>query len=335
VIDAPESMTTVATLASAVSGAMASEDGVSDRPVEVYPARPITIVVAFPAGGPTDTMLRILAERMRASLGKPLTIENVAGAGGTIGVGRVARALPDGYTIALGISSTHVVNGAIYKLQYDVVKDFEPIALLATSPLLIIAKAAVPANDLTGLIAWLKAKPDKALFGTAGVGSPEHIPGVLFQQITDTRFQFVHYRGAAPLMQDLVAGQIEITIDAPAISLPQLRAGSIKAYAATARNRLASAPDIPTVDEAGLPGFNFSPWVAFFAPKGTPKPIIDKLNAASVEALAAPDVRARFADLGFELFPREEQTPEALAAVQKADIEKWWPIIKAAGIKAE
>jgi tripartite-type tricarboxylate transporter receptor subunit TctC len=335
VIDAPESMTTVATLASAVSGAMASEDGVSDRPVEVYPARPITIVVAFPAGGPTDTMLRILAERMRASLGKPLTIENVAGAGGTIGVGRVARALPDGYTIALGISSTHVVNGAIYKLQYDVVKDFEPIALLANSPLLIIAKATVPANDLTGLIAWLKANPDKALFGTSGVGSPEHIPGVLFQQITDTRFQFVHYRGAAPLMQDFVAGQIEITIDAPAISLPQLRAGSIKAYAATARNRLASAPDIPTVDEAGLPGFNFSPWVAFFAPKGTPKPIIDKLNAASVEALAAPDVRARFADLGFELFPREEQTPEALAAVQKADIEKWWPIIKAAGIKAE
>jgi tripartite-type tricarboxylate transporter receptor subunit TctC len=243
--------------------------------------------------------------------------------------------LPDGYTIGLGISSTHVVNGAIYKLQYDVVKDFEPIALLANSPLLIIAKAAVPANDLTGLIAWLKAKPDKALFGTGGVGSPEHIPGVLFQQITDTRFQFVHYRGAAPLMQDFVAGQIEITIDAPAISLPQLRAGSIKAYAATARNRLASAPDIPTVDEAGLPGFYFSPWVAFFAPKGTPKPIIDKLNAATVEALAAPEVRAAFADLGFELFPREEHTPEALAAVQKADIEKWWPIIKAAGIKAE
>ena len=302
---------------------------------EVYPARPITIVDPFPAGGPVDTVGRILAERMRASLGKPLTIENVAGAGGSIGIGRVARALPDGYTITLGIWSTHVVNAAIYTLQYDVVKDFEPIALLANTPLLIIAKTAVPANDLTGLIAWLKANPDKASLGTAGVGSPQHIAGVLFQQLTDTRFQFVHYRGAAPLMQDLVAGQIDITIDAPAISLPQIRAGSIKAYAVTVRTRLASAPDIPTVDQAGLPGCYFTGWFAFFAPKGTPKPIIDKLNAATVEALAAPDVRARFADLGLELIPREEQTPEALAAVQKADVEKWWPIIKAAGIKAE
>ena len=313
--------------------ASASISAICPAFAEVYPARPITIVVPFPAGGPTDTVGRILAERMRASLGKPLTIENVAGAGGSIGIGRVARALPDGYTIALGILNTHVVNGAIYKLQYDVVKDFEPIALLANTPLLIIAKAAVPANDLTGLIAWLKADPDKASLGTAGVGSPQHIAGVLFQQLTDTRFQFVHYRGAAPLMQDLVAGQIDITIDAPAISLPQLRAGSIKAYAVTVRTRVASAPDIPTVDEAGLSGLYFTGWFAFFAPKGTPKPIIDKLNAATVDALAAPEVRARFADLGLELFPREEQTPEALAAVQKADIEKWWPIIK--GIKAE
>jgi tripartite-type tricarboxylate transporter receptor subunit TctC len=302
---------------------------------EVYPARPITVVVPFPAGGPTDTVGRILAERMHASLGKPLTIENVTGAGGTIGVGRVARALPDGYTIALGIWSTHVVNAGIYTLQYDVVKDFEPIALLANTPTLILAKNAVPANNLTGLIAWLKANPGKALHGTAGVGSPQHIAGVLFQQMTDTRFQFVHYRGAAPLMQDLVAGQIDIDNDAPAISLPQVRAGSIKAYAVTARSRLASVPDIPTVDGAGLPGFYFTPWFAFFAPKGTPKPIIDKLNVAAVEALAAPDVQARFADLGLALYPREEQTPEALAAAQKADIEKWSPIVKAAGIKAE
>jgi tripartite-type tricarboxylate transporter receptor subunit TctC len=300
---------------------------------QVYPARPITIVVPFPAGGPTDTVVRILAERMRASLGKPLTIENVAGADGTIGVGRVARAQPDGYTMAMGNSSTHVVNPAIYTLQYDVVKDFEPIALLANSPVLILAKNAVPANDLTGLIAWLKANPGKALHGTAGKGSPPHIAGVLFQQMTDTRFQFVHYRGAAPLMQDLVAGQIDIDIDAPAISLPQLRAGSIKAFAVTARSRLASAPDIPTVDEAGLPGFYFAAWLAFFAPRGTPRPIIDKLNASAVDALAAPDVWARFADLGLALYPREEQTPEALGALQKADIEKWWPIIK--GIQAE
>jgi tripartite-type tricarboxylate transporter receptor subunit TctC len=302
---------------------------------EVYPARPITIVVPFPAGGPTDTVGRILAERMHASLGKPLTIENVAGAGGSIGVGRVARALPDGYTIALGIWSTHVVNAAIYTLQYDVAKDFEPIALLANTAQLIVAKNAVPANDLTELIAWLKANPGKALHGTAGVGSPPHIAGVLFQHITDTQFQFVHYRGAAPLIQDLVAGQIDIENDAPANCLPHVRAGTIKAFAVTARSRLASAPDIPTVDEAGLPGFYLTVWFAFFAPKGTPKPIIDKLNAATVEALAAPEVRARFADLGLDLFPREEQTPEALAAVQKADIEKWWPIIKAAGIKAE
>jgi tripartite-type tricarboxylate transporter receptor subunit TctC len=302
---------------------------------QTYPSRPITIVDPFPAGGPVDTVGRILAERMRTSLGRPLTVENVAGAGGTIGIGRVARAVPDGYTIALGIWNTHVVNGAIYKLQYDVVKDFEPIALLANTPLLIIAKTAVPANDLTGLIAWLKASPDKASLGTAGVGSPQHIAGIFFQQLSDTRFQFVHYRGAAPLMQDLVAGQIDLTIDAPAISLPQVRAGSIKAYAVTVRTRLASAPDIPTVDQAGLPGFYVTAWFAFFAPKGTPRPIIEKLNAATVEALAAPEVRARFADLGLDLFPREEQTPEALAAVQKADIEKWWPIIKAAGIKAE
>jgi tripartite-type tricarboxylate transporter receptor subunit TctC len=271
---------------------------------------------------------RILAERMGTSLGKPLIIENAPGADGTIGVGRVARALPDGYTIALGIWSTHVVNGAIYKLQYDVVKDFEPIALLANAPLLIIAKTAMPANDLAGLIAWLKASPDKASLGTGGVGSPQHIAGVLFQQLTDTRFQFVHYRGAAPLIQDLVAGHIDISIDAPTISLPQVRTGSVKAYAVTARDRLPSAPDIPTVDQAGLPGFYLSAWFAFFAPKGTPKPIIDKLNAGTVDTLAAPEVRTRFADLGLEFFPREELTPEALAAVQKADIEKWWPIIK-------
>jgi tripartite-type tricarboxylate transporter receptor subunit TctC len=295
---------------------------------EAYPARSITIVVPFPAGGPTDSVGRILADRMGASLGKALAIENVAGADGTIGVGRVARAMPDGYTIALGIWSTHVVNGAIYKLQYDVVKDFEPIALLANTPLLIIAKTAVPANDLMGLIAWLKANPDKASLGTGGVGSPQHIAGILFQQLTNTRFQFVHYRGAAPLMQDLVAGHIDISIDAPAISLPQVRTGSIKAYAVTARSRLPSAPDIPTADQAGLPGFDLTAWLAFFAPRGTPKPIIDKLNAATVDALAAPEVRTRFADLGLELFPREQQKPEALAAVQKGDIERWWPIIK-------
>jgi tripartite-type tricarboxylate transporter receptor subunit TctC len=300
-----------------------------------YPSRPITIVVPFPAGGPTDAVGRIVAERMRTSLGQPVIVENVSGAGGSIGIGRVARAAPDGYTIALSIWSTQVVNAAIYSLSYDVVKDFEPIALLASSPLIVAAKKSLRANDLEELIEWLKANPDKATQGTAGVGSPEHVAGVLFQHLTGTRYQFVHYRGAAPAMQDLVAGQIDTSITSSALVLPQLRAGSIKAYAVTTDSRLRSAPAIPTTNEAGLKDFRLSVWLGFFAPKGTPKPIIEKLNAAAVEALEVPEVRARFADLGLELFPRERQTPEVLGALQKSDIEKWWPIIKAAGIRAE
>jgi tripartite-type tricarboxylate transporter receptor subunit TctC len=300
-----------------------------------YPTRPITIVVPFPAGGPTDAVGRILAERMRTSLGQSVIVENVGGAGGSIGIGRVARAAPDGYTIALGIWSTQVVNAAIYSLPYDVVKDFEPIALLASSPVMIAGKKTLPANDLKELIAWLKANPDKATQGTAGVGSPDHIAGVQFQQLTDTRYQFVHYRGSAPAMQDLVAGHIDLSITSPVIIVPQLHAGSIKAYAVTTQSRLPSAPDIPTAAEAGLRGFQLSAWFGFFAPKRTPKAIVDKLNAAAVEALAMPEVRARFADFGLALFPREQETPAVLGALQKSDIEKWWPIIKAAGIKAE
>lgn len=300
-----------------------------------YPSRPITIVVPFPAGGPTDTVGRIVAERMRTSLGQSVIIENVGGAGGSIGIGRVARAAPDGYTIALGIWSTQVVNAAIYSLSYNVVKDFEPIALLASSPMIIAGRKSLPANDLKELIDWLKANPDKTTQGTAGVGSPEHVAGVLFQHLTGTRYQFVHYRGAAPAMQDLIAGHIDSSITSSALVLPQLPAGSIKAYAVTTESRLPSAPAIPTTNEAGLKGFQLSVWLGFFAPNGTPKPIVEKLNAAAVEALAVPEVRARFADLGLELFPREQETPAALGALQKSDIEKWWPIIKAAGIKAE
>jgi tripartite-type tricarboxylate transporter receptor subunit TctC len=308
---------------------------VTSATAQVYPSRPITMIVPFPAGGPADAMGRILAERMRLSLGQTVVIENTPGAGGTIGVGRAARATPDGYTLVVGLWSTHVANGAIYALQYDLMKDFEPISLTGRESLIIVARKTMPANNLNELVGWLKANPNKVSQATGGVGTPPHIAGVLFQKITDTHLQFVPYRGSAPAMQDLMAGQVDIEIDSPITSLPQIRAGTIKPYAVTARHRLASAPDIPTVDEAGLPEFYFSNWFALFAPKGVPRDIVAKLNTAVMSALADPVVRRQIADLGVEIPPPEEQTPEALGAVQKADIEKWWPIIKAAGIKLE
>jgi tripartite-type tricarboxylate transporter receptor subunit TctC len=300
-----------------------------------YPVRPITMIVPFAAGGPLDTIGRILAERMRLSLGQPIVVEAVSGAGGSIGVGRVAHAAPDGYTFGIGISSTHVVNAAIYPLTYDVVRDFEPIALLTSNTEVLVTKNATPANDLKGLIAWLKANPDKASWGTQGAGGPSHIGGIFFQNLTGTRFAFVPYRGMAPAMQDLVAGQIDMVLPPPDIALPHISAGKIKAYAVTAKTRLPQAPDIPTVDEAGLPGFYLSVWSALWAPKGTPKEIIARLNAAAVDALADPGMRSRLAEFGQEIFPRDRQSPEALGAHHKAEFEKWWPIIKAAGIKAD
>jgi tripartite-type tricarboxylate transporter receptor subunit TctC len=302
---------------------------------QVYPSRPITMVVPFPPGGPLDSVARITAEAMRVSLGQPVIIENVAGAAGSLGVGRVARAAADGYTLSAGFVGTHVFNGATYTLQYDVLKDFEPISLIANNSWLIVAKKTMPANDLKDLIAWLKSNPDKASQGTAGPGSPHHVAGVFFQKETGTRFQFVPYRGAAPAMQALVAGQIELIIDSPTIAMPQVRAGTIKGYAVAAKSRLATAPDIPTVDEAGLPGFYFWGWSGLWAPKGTPKEVIAKLSTAVADGLAEAAVRSRFADIGMQVFPREQQTPEALSAHQKAEIAKWWPIIKAAGIKVE
>jgi tripartite-type tricarboxylate transporter receptor subunit TctC len=300
-----------------------------------YPSRPITMVVPFAAGGPLDTLGRIVTERMRASLGQPIIIENVTGAAGTLGVGRVARSAPNGYTLGMGAWPTHVVNGAIYALPYDVLNDFEPVALLTNNPQLIVAKKTMPANDLKDFIAWLKANPGKALQGTAGIGSPQHVFGVFFQQTTGTRCEFVHYRGGALAMQDLVAGQIDMIIADQVTALPQARAGNIKAYAINAKSRVPAAPDIPTVDEAGLPGFYTPVWNAIWVPKGTQKDIVVRLNAAVVEALADSTTRQRLAQVGQQTVPRDQQTPEALGAFHKAEIDKWSPIIKAAGIKTE
>ncbi len=300
-----------------------------------FPSRPITMVVPVSAGGAMDTVARIVAEGMRASLGQPVIIENVTGASGSIGAGRVARAAPDGTTLIYGALVTHVVNAAVYQLPYDVLADFEPIALVASTPWLIAAKKDLPANDLKGLIAWLKANPGKASSGTAGPGSPSHIGGILFQQITGTSFQFVPYRGTAPALADLVAGQIDMAILDPITALPQSRAGNIKVFAAMTNRRTATAPEIPTVDEAGAPGLHISPWQAIWAPKGTPKAVIAKLNGAVVTALADPAIRKKLADQSYEIGSREEQTPEFLRAFHKAEIEKWWPIIKAAGITAQ
>jgi tripartite-type tricarboxylate transporter receptor subunit TctC len=302
---------------------------------EKFPTRPITLIVPFPAGGAFDTVGRIVVDRMKGSLGQPVVIENVTGAGGTIGVGRVARAAPNGYTLGLGISMTHVVNGAIYTLPYDLQKDFEPISLIATAPQVIVSRNGVPANDLRELIAWLKANPDKATLATVGPGSPPHIAGIFFGKLTDTRFQFVPYRGAAPAMQDLLAAQVDLSILQAGVVLSQVRAGKIKAYAVTAKTRMESAPDIPSVDEAGVPGLYLSTWSGLWAPRGTPGNVVARLNTAVVNALADPTVRQRLAETGQEVFPREQQTPAALAALQKAEIEKWWPIIKAANIKGE
>jgi tripartite-type tricarboxylate transporter receptor subunit TctC len=307
--------------------------GIPGGAAQTYPSRPITLIVPFPAGGSTDAVGRVVAERMRASLGQPIVIENVGGAGGSIGVGRVARAAPDGYTLDVGQWDTHVANGATFPLAYDLMKDFESVALISSNPFLVLARKTMPATDLKGLIAWLKANPDKASQAIPTAGS--HVAGVLFQKQTDTRFAFVPYRGGGPAMQDLVAGQIDMMIIQAAVALPQVRGGAIKAYAVTARSRFAAAPDVPTVDEAGLPGLHISGWFALFAPKGTPRPVIDRLNAAVVDALADPAIRARLADLGQEIPPREQQTPEALAAFHRAEVEKWWPMIKAANIKGE
>ena len=302
---------------------------------ETYPSRPITMVLPFAAGGPTDTLMRIIGARMQVLLGQPVIIENVSGAAGTISLGRVARAAPDGYTISVGPMNSHVLTGAIYRLPFDLLNDFEPVALLANNPSVIVSKKDVPARDLKELIAWVKANRDKVLVGTSGVGAATHLGGILFENLTDTRVQFVPFRGAGPAMQALVAGQIDLVFDQLSNSLPQLQAGTIKSYAVMAETRAIAAPDIPTVDEAGLTKLYLPVWNGMWAPKGTPKDIIRKLNKAVVESLADTTVRKRLADIGQQIYPSEQQTPEALGAYHKAEIEKWWPIVKAAGIKAD
>ena len=323
------------TLLRIAAGCVLLWGGIAPAPAQVYPSRPITMVVPFAAGGPVDTVARILSEPMRATLGQSIIVENVTGAAGSIGVGRVARAAPDGYTLSIGHWSTHVVNGAIYPLPYDLLRDLEPIVLLPSNPMIVVSTNAVPAKSLNEFVGWIKANEGKVSAGTAGAGSATHVAGVYFQNVTGTRFQFVPYRGTGPALQDLVAGQIDFIVDQASNSLQHVRDGKIRAYAVTASARLPSAPDIPTVAEAGLPSLDISVWYGLWAPKGTPKDIIAKLNAAAVQALSEPTVRQRFAELRLDMPPRDRLTPEALAAYQKAEIEKWWPVIKDANIKTE
>jgi tripartite-type tricarboxylate transporter receptor subunit TctC len=302
---------------------------------QTYPTRPITMVVPLSVGGSTDIIARIVAQGMGQALHQTIVVENTTGAGGTIGEGRIARATPDGYTIGIGQWGTNVANGAIYPLNYDLMKDFVPIGLIATQPFFIVARKSMPASNLKELIAWLKANADKATMGNSGVGSPSHVAGFLFQKAIGVKFTMVPYRGAGESTQALLSEQIDTLLNTPAVSVEQMKAGSIKVYAVTAKNRIALAPDVPTTDEAGLPGFTFSFWHALWAPKGTPPEIIARLNGALRAALADPATRKKLIDLAQEIFPPDQQTPQALGMFQQAEIDKWWPVIKEVGIKVQ
>jgi tripartite-type tricarboxylate transporter receptor subunit TctC len=318
-----------------LSFAFALLASVTSAAAQTYPTKSITIIVPFAAGGPSDALARLLGDRMKATLGQGFLIENVTGAAGSIAVGRAVRAPPDGYTVSFGHLGTHVANGAIYSLPYDMLTDLEPVALLPSNPMVVVSTNRVPAKTLKELLTWLKANADKATAGTAGAGSGSHIAGVYLEGLAGLKLQYVPYRGTAPALNDLVGGQIDIIIDQASNSMQQIRAGRIRAYAITDAKRLAAAPDIPTAEEAGLPGFHMTLWNGLWVPKGTPKNVIAKLNAAVVEAMADPAVQKRLTDLGLEIPPRERLTPAALAAWHKAEVEKWHPIVKKAGIKPE
>jgi tripartite-type tricarboxylate transporter receptor subunit TctC len=300
-----------------------------------YPTRPITLVVPFAAGGATDVLARVLADSMGKSLGQTIIVENVTGAAGTIGVARAARATPDGYTLSIGTLTSHVLTGGLYKLDFDVLTDLTPIAQVAYEPLLICIKNSLPVHNLQELIAWLKANPGKASVGIPGAGSTGNLAGISFQNVTGTTFQFVPYRGDAPAVQDMMAGQIDMMIEPSSNFTAQVLAGTIRAIAVPSKTRLASLPDVPTTDEAGLPGFYASIWFGLWVPKNTPKDVIAKVNAAAVAALADDNVKNRLNKLGQEVATRDLQEPAAFAAFQKSEADKWWPIIKAANIKVE
>jgi tripartite-type tricarboxylate transporter receptor subunit TctC len=315
-----------------VAVALALCAGIAGVQAQTFPNRTITLIVPFPPGGSTDVIARIMAERMRPVLGQSVVIENVGGAGGSIAVGRLARAAPDGYTIDIGQWDTHV-GSIIYPLTYDLQKDFAPIGLVSVNPQLMVAKKALPADDLKTLVAWMKANPGRLTFVNQNAAA--QITGILFEQAIGEKVQFIPYRGAGPAMTDLISGQVDVLVVQGAAALPQVQSGTIKALANLSPRRSPTMPDIPTSDESGVPGLYMSGWFGLFAPKDTPKDVIGKLNAAMVEALADPAIRKRFAELGIDVAPREQQTPDGLAAFQKAEIDKWWPIIKAAGVKGE
>jgi len=298
-----------------------------------FPTRTVTLVSPFPPGGSTDSIARIMAQRMGTALGQTVVVENVGGAGGSIGARRVATAKPDGYTFVIGQWDNFVANGVVYNLEYDVQRDFAPIGLLSINPQLILARKTLPVDDLKGLVAYMKANPGKVTFVNQQASA--QMVAVLLQQMTGTEVLLVPYKGGGPAMTDMIAGHVDLLMVQAAIALPQVRGGKIKAMAVLQPQRSPVVEGVPSVDEAGVPGLYLPGWFGFFAPKGTPKDVLARLNAAMMEALADPGVRARFAESGLDIVPREQQSPEALAAFQKGEIDKWWPLIKQAGIKVE